>query len=71
MSSRTDSPAPTRNAAKKPDLVSAPMTAVLVACVVAALGYSKGNALLTWPVPLGIVVLAVAYTAFRAMRARG
>jgi len=71
MSSRTDSPTPTDKPARKPDLVSAPMISVLVACVVAALGYSKGNAMLTWQVPVGIVALAVAYTAFQAMRARG
>ena len=70
MSSGTELPTPTGKPAKKPDLVSAPSAAVLVACVVAAMGYSKGNELLTWPVPIGLVVLVVAYTAFRAMRAR-
>jgi hypothetical protein len=47
------------------------MTAVLVACVVAALGYSRGSELLTWQAPVAIVALAAAYTAFRAMRSRG
>jgi hypothetical protein len=71
MSSGIESPTPAGKPAKKPDLVSAPMTSVLVACVVAALGYSRGSELLTWQVPLGLVVLAVAYTAFRVMRSRG
>jgi hypothetical protein len=47
------------------------MTAVLAACVVAALGYSKGSELLTWQVPVAVVALAVAWTAFRVMRTRG
>lgn len=69
MSSETHAPTPTSKP-KKPDLVSLPMTSVLVACVVATLGYGRGNAVLTWQLPLGIVVLAAAWTAFRARRAR-
>jgi hypothetical protein len=71
MTSETGPPTPTGKPAKKPDLVSAPMTSVLVAVVVAAVGHSKGSELLTWQVPLGIVALAVIYTVFQVMRARG
>jgi hypothetical protein len=65
-SSSASSPVP----AKKPDLVTAPAAAALVACVVAAMGNSEGSALLTWQLPLGLILLSVAYVALRARSAR-
>ena len=76
MSNPTDSapsasPQPSAtSSARKVDLVTAPGVALLASCVIAALGNSRGSELLTWQVPIGIVVLAAAYTAFRVMRAR-
>jgi hypothetical protein len=57
--------------AKKVDLVSAPTLAVLVACVLAAMGNSRGSALLTWQLPVGLVALSLAYVGIRWLRARG
>jgi hypothetical protein len=56
--------------AKKPDLVTLPGLAILVACVVAALGNSRGSPLLTWQLPLALVAAAGAYASWRAFRAR-
>jgi hypothetical protein len=63
-------PAPAQGSAKKPDLVTLPMFAVLAACVVGAIGNSKGSTLLTWQVPVGLVVLAFVVVGFRALRAK-
>jgi len=72
MGSPSDPRAPTstRNSAKKVDLITLPTTALLIGCVVGALGYSKQSELLTWQIPLAMLTLAIAYTAFRVLRAR-
>jgi hypothetical protein len=56
--------------AKKPDLITLPGLAILVACVVAGLGNSRGSAVLTWQVPLALVALALAFAGWRALSAR-
>jgi hypothetical protein len=73
MTSSTDPKvsSPTQSAAKKPDYITIPMVAVLAAVVIGALGHSRDSALLTWQVPLAVVVAAVAWVAFRAARAKG
>ena len=72
MSTPSDSKlsAPAQGSTKKPDLVTLPMFAVLAACVVGAIGNSKGSTLLTWQVPIGLVVLACAIAGLRARRAK-
>jgi hypothetical protein len=66
-STPTSSPA---KAAKKPDLVSIPAMAVLAACVIAAMGNSRGDPVLTWMVPLGLVGAALAFVAWKSWQAR-
>jgi hypothetical protein len=63
-------PASEPDPAKKPDLVTLPGLAILVACVVAALGNSRGSAILTWQLPLALIAAAVVYAGWRALRAR-
>jgi hypothetical protein len=72
MSTQIDpvSPASSESPARKADLVTLPTVAMLVGCVLAALGNSRGSALLTWQLPLGLIALAVAYVGLRALRAR-
>lgn len=69
MSSQTD-PATQAPAPAKVDLVTAPTVAMIVSCVLAAIGNSRGSALLTWQLPLGLMLLSLAYVGFRALRAR-
>jgi len=61
---------PPAAAAKKVDLISAPTVAVLVACVLAAMGNSRDSALLTWQLPVGLVALSLVYVGIRWLRAR-
>jgi len=70
MSSPNDSATSRPAPAKKPDLISVPTAAVLVACVIAAIGNRDDSALLTWQIPLALVLLSFAYVGLRAMRAR-
>jgi hypothetical protein len=63
--------APAQNRAKKPDYITLPMVSVLAAVVIGALGHSKDSALLTWQVPLALVVAACAWVGVRAARAKG
>ena len=72
MSTETDptTPSPPQPSAKKVDFVTAPAAAMLVACVLAALGNSRGSALLTWQLPLGLMALAFVYVGATALRAR-
>ena len=70
MSSQTDpttTAAPTKKAA---DFVTAPTVAILVGCVLAAMGNSRGSALLTWQLPLGLLALSLAYAGVQLARAR-
>jgi hypothetical protein len=76
MSSQTDptisAPAatPAKTPVKKVDVVSAPTVAILVACVLAAMGNSRESALLTWQLPVALVALSLAYVGFQLLRAR-
>jgi hypothetical protein len=69
MSSQND-PAAQAPAPTKGDLVTAPTVAMLVGCVLAAMGNSRGSALLTWQLPLGLMALSLAYVGIRTLRAR-
>jgi hypothetical protein len=73
MSSQTDpaTSAPSVAPVKKgADFVTAPTVAILVGCVLAAMGNSRGSALLTWQLPLGLLALSLVYAGFQALRAR-
>jgi hypothetical protein len=69
MSSQTD-PATQAPAPERVDFVTAPAVAVLIGCVLAAMGNSRGSALLTWQIPLGLLALSLAYVGIRTLRAR-
>jgi hypothetical protein len=73
VTSSTDPKAspPAERPAKKPDFITLPMVALLAAVVIGAIGHSKESALLTWQVPLALLVAAFAWVAFRAARAKG
>lgn len=47
---------------KKKDRSTLPTLAVIVGCVLFAYGFSKGNALIQWALPAGLLVAAVAWT---------
>jgi hypothetical protein len=63
-------PASEAQPTKKPDLVTLPGLATLVAVVIAAIGNSRESALLTWQLPLVLVAAAAAFAGWRALRAR-
>jgi hypothetical protein len=73
MTSSTDPKlsAPAEAPAKKPDYITLPMVSLLIAVVIGAIGHSKESALLTWQLPLALVVGAFAWVALRAARAKG
>lgn len=55
------SPSAPSGPAKKPDRSTVPMLALLVACVVAAYGFSSESALWRWQMPLALVVFGAAW----------
>jgi hypothetical protein len=75
LSTQTDpatsaAPQPSDASARKVDLLTTPGLALLVGCVLAAMGNSRDSALLTWQLPLALMALALAYVGVKALRAR-